>query len=133
MEVGRICVKIAGRDAGKKCVIVDILDDTFVLIDGGTRRRKCNMSHLEPLEDLVDLRKGASHETVKEAFSKLGLPVWDKKKKTPAAKPSKKRKAKPKAAPVKKKAVKKKAAQKAEPKAADKKAAPKASAAKTTA
>jgi len=43
---GRICVKTAGRDAGLKCVIVDVLDDKFVLIDGETRRRKCNILHL---------------------------------------------------------------------------------------
>ena len=29
MEVGRLCVKIAGRDAGMSCLIVDILKDNF--------------------------------------------------------------------------------------------------------
>ena len=27
IEVGRICIKLRGREAGKKCVIVDIIDD----------------------------------------------------------------------------------------------------------
>ena len=36
-QVGRLCIKIAGRDAGKKCVIVSVLDDVFVLIDGEWR------------------------------------------------------------------------------------------------
>ena len=29
MEVGRLCLKIAGRDAGMKCVIVEVIDDNF--------------------------------------------------------------------------------------------------------
>jgi len=47
-EIGRICIKIAGRDAGRECVIVDVLKDKFMLIDGNVRRRKCNVIHLEP-------------------------------------------------------------------------------------
>ena len=62
IEVGRLCVKLAGRDAGKKCIIVDILDDKFVLIDGETRRRKCNIVHLEPLNKVLSVEKNASHE-----------------------------------------------------------------------
>ena len=27
IEVGRVCVKIAGREAGEKCVIVEVIDD----------------------------------------------------------------------------------------------------------
>ena len=26
-DIGRVCMKIAGRDAGKKCVIIDVVDD----------------------------------------------------------------------------------------------------------
>jgi len=108
IEVGRICVKIAGRDAGKKCVIVDILDDKFVLIDGSTRRRKCNISHVEPLEEVIEIRKGASHETVAKAFNDLKLPVWEKKKKESKPRPRKKRKSAKPATPkkTKKKSVK---------------------------
>ena len=32
VEVGRICVKKAGRESGKKCVIVDVMDKSFVLV-----------------------------------------------------------------------------------------------------
>ena len=32
IEVGRICVKLTGREAGRKCVIVDIMDKSFVVI-----------------------------------------------------------------------------------------------------
>jgi len=72
-DVGRVCVKIAGRDAGKTCVVVDIIDDSYVLIDGQTRRKKCNVFHLEPLDKSVDIPKGADHEAVKAALDREGV------------------------------------------------------------
>lgn len=81
MEVGQLCVKIAGRDAGKKCVVVDVLDKNFVLIDGETRRRKCNILHIEPLEQTVDVKKGASHELVAKALESLGITSRNTKQK----------------------------------------------------
>ena len=30
IEVGRVCVKTAGREAGEKCAIVEIIDENFV-------------------------------------------------------------------------------------------------------
>lgn len=99
-DVGRLCMKIAGRDAGRTCVVVEQLDNTFVLVDGDTRRRKVNLKHLEPLPEMVELGKGASHEVVSREFKKLGLPVWETK--------PKQRVARVKAEPiVKKKEVKK--------------------------
>lgn len=87
MEVGRLCLKIAGRDAGKKCVVVDVIDNSFVMIDGETRRRKCNIAHVEPLKETVDLKKGASHADVVKAFEKVGITVRSTKPKKAAARP----------------------------------------------
>jgi large subunit ribosomal protein L14e len=69
VEVGRICMKTAGRETGKKCVIVDVMDKSFVLITGpkavtGVKRKRVNMSHIMPLQDKLDLKKGASDEEV---------------------------------------------------------------------
>lgn len=69
IEIGRVCVKLAGRDAGKKCVVVDLVDENIVLIDGFTRRRKCNLRHLEPLEQVIEIKNGASSEEVYSAFN----------------------------------------------------------------
>jgi large subunit ribosomal protein L14e len=33
-DVGRICVKLSGREAGKKCVVLDIVDKNFALVTG---------------------------------------------------------------------------------------------------
>lgn len=56
IEVGRVCVKIAGREAGEKCAIVEIIDDRFVEVVGANvKNRKCNISHLEPLDETVEV------------------------------------------------------------------------------
>jgi large subunit ribosomal protein L14e len=95
-DVGRVCVKIAGRDAGEKCVIVEVLDDTYVLVDGMTRRRKCNKLHLEPTSKTLDIKAKASHDDVAKAFKELGLEVKTTKPKAKTVKPKAKSNAKPK-------------------------------------
>jgi len=73
IEVGRICVKVLGREAGKKCVIVDVTDKSFVLITGpkkltGVKRRRVNANHVEPMQDKIDIKRGASDEEVADAL-----------------------------------------------------------------
>jgi large subunit ribosomal protein L14e len=111
ITVGRVCVKIAGRDAGKKCVVVESVDDTFVLVDGETRRRKCNISHLEPLKQTLDIAEGADHSEVVDAFKTLGIEIREKKPKVKAPR-AEKPKAEPKAEKAEKPKKEKKAAKK---------------------
>ena len=73
IELGRICVKLAGRDAGMKCVVVDMLGNNMVMIDGQTRRRKCSIRHLEPLDVVIKIKKGASHSEIAGEFKKLKI------------------------------------------------------------
>ena len=80
VDVGDIAVKVAGRDAGKLCAVIDIVDNKFVLIDGETRRRKCNVAHLEFLGKKVKLKKGASSSDVLSSLKELGLKVKEEKK-----------------------------------------------------
>jgi large subunit ribosomal protein L14e len=89
-EIGRVCVKIAGRDAGKKCVVVKHLEGKLYLVDGETRRRKCNTLHLEPLDQVLEIKENASHEEVMKA---LGLVHVAKKSKAKTEKPKAVRKA----------------------------------------
>jgi len=77
VEVGRICVKTAGRQVGQKCVIVDVMDKSFVLITGpkpvtGVKRKRANINHIMPLEDKVDLKRGASDEEVTQMLKAEG-------------------------------------------------------------
>ncbi|RMD57950.1 50S ribosomal protein L14e [Candidatus Woesearchaeota archaeon] len=90
IEIGRICMKIAGRDAGKICIVTDEIDKTYVLIDGQTRRRKCNRAHLEPLNQKVKIEKGASNELVRKELEKLGYALPKPKVKKSKPKTSKK-------------------------------------------
>ena len=109
-NVGRICVKIAGRDAGKTCVVIKKIDDLYVIVDGETRRRKCNTKHLEILDKTLDIAEGASEVEVAKLFkSELGIELKQSKSKN-AKERAKKQHAK-KEKPVKeKKSAKKKAA-----------------------
>lgn len=115
MEIGRMCVKIAGRDSGNLCVVVDQLDKNLVLIDGNVRRRKCNIMHLEPLNQVLKIKKNASHSEVESEFKKLKLDAWNTKAKKAAAKPVSKRISEAKTKPAKVKAEK--PAKEAKPKA----------------
>ena len=77
IEVGRICHKMFGRETGKKCVIIDVMDKSFVIITGpksitGVKRRRVNLNHIEPLEDKVDIKKGASDDDVAKALKAAG-------------------------------------------------------------
>ncbi len=77
IEIGRICVKVAGREAGRKCVIVDLADRSFVLVTGpksvtGIKRRRVNINHLEPLQDKIELKRSASDEEVAETLKASG-------------------------------------------------------------
>lgn len=72
MEVGRVCIKTRGREAGAKVVIVETgagKENEFVTIDGkGVKRRRCNIRHLMPTNDTVNVSKGAKHEDIVKAL-----------------------------------------------------------------
>ncbi len=78
MEVGRVCVKLKGRERGGRCVIVEMIDKNFALVTGpkevtGVRRRRVNMNHLKPLNLKIEIERGASDEEVKAALERAGL------------------------------------------------------------
>lgn len=93
-EIGSLCVKTMGRDAGKRCVVVQHLDGPFVLIDGETRRRKVNKAHLEPLGKVLDVKENASRKDVIVAFESLNVALIDTKKKEKMTRPKSERKKK---------------------------------------
>jgi len=77
-DVGRICVKTMGREAGRKCVVVDIINENFVVVTGpknvsGVKRRRANVKHLEPTPLKINISKGASDEEVLKALEEAGL------------------------------------------------------------
>jgi large subunit ribosomal protein L14e len=73
-DIGRICLKTMGREAGHYCVIVDIIDKNYLLIDGlKIRRRRVNYRHIEPITDTITIKKGATHEEIEAAIKQAKL------------------------------------------------------------
>jgi len=69
MEVGSICIKTRGKDAGKKIVVLSDIKKGKVLIDGPrVKRKECNALHLFPLNQTVNVKKEAAHEEVVRAL-----------------------------------------------------------------
>lgn len=70
IEIGRICTKMAGREAGSKCIIVDVIDKNYVVVSGlKVKRRRCNIKHLEFHPDVKKIEKDASDEKIKRLLS----------------------------------------------------------------
>ncbi len=68
-DVGRVCVKLRGREKGSECVVVDVIDRNYVVIAGpDIKRRRVNMHHLRPLDRVVDLGRDASDDEVAVAL-----------------------------------------------------------------
>ena len=71
MDIGQVCLKTKGREAGNKAVILSEAKNGKVLIDGKKiKRRECNVLHLFPLKEKVDIKKDAKHEDVIKAMKK---------------------------------------------------------------
>ncbi|MFX1517552.1 MAG: 50S ribosomal protein L14e [Promethearchaeota archaeon] len=77
IEVGRVIVKTAGREALLKAVIVDLVDNNFALISGAgispVKRRRCNIKHLRPLDFSVPIKRGAKDEDIAKAIDKANI------------------------------------------------------------
>jgi len=67
MVPGRVCIKVAGRDAGAKVIIVSNVDDVFaeVIMRGG-KRRKVNKRHLLPVNNVLDVGSLSDEEIAKK-------------------------------------------------------------------
>lgn len=110
VNAGQVALKIAGRDAGKLAVVVEVVDNNYVLIDGETRRRKCNVKHLEFLGKEVKVSKDMNSKEIVKNLVQLGFKVSEEKKgnkKEKKEKPKKLRKVKQKEVVSDKKSKKK--------------------------
>jgi len=90
IEKGRVCLKIAGREAGKYCIVLEQPRDGFVTVAGpktvtGVKRRKCSIFHIEPTAEMIDV--GGSTDMELESgwkssglIEKLGITIPQKRK-----------------------------------------------------
>lgn len=84
MKIGQLVLKTAGRDGNNLGVVVDILDKNYVLVDGNTRRKKVNIKHIEPVNKVLKIKKGASTSEVQKALKEANIPIIKKgSKRTP--------------------------------------------------
>ena len=77
IEVGRICLKLAGRESGKKCIIVEVIDKGFVVVTGpkkitGVKRRRASINHIAPLKNKIGIDRGSSDEEITNALETAG-------------------------------------------------------------
>lgn len=78
LDIGTLCMKISGREAGKICTIVKKIDKSFVMVSGpklvsGVKRRRCNIEHLEPTEIKLDIKEDASDEELIKAYKSANV------------------------------------------------------------
>lgn len=83
LEVGRICMKISGREAGKYCVVIKPAgkakeEKSFVFVTGpklltGVKRRKANIDHLKATGYKLEISDNATDDQVITAYEKAGL------------------------------------------------------------
>lgn len=74
-DIGRVCIKTAGREAGCYCVILKKMEEKYVLVTGPkeltrVRRRKCNINHLEPLMEKIKISQEAPDSEVLRTLEK---------------------------------------------------------------
>ncbi len=127
METGRVCMKTAGREAGRYCVVLDKVDNDFVMITGPkaltkVKRRKCNVDHLEPLPYKLKIKKDSSDSDVMKEYEKakvlkkLGISKPAEKEIKEIEKKKKEKKAKKEETRKRKEEEKKKSSKKSEKK-----------------
>ncbi len=75
LDIGRVCMKIAGRDSNKIAVVIKKLDDNHVLIEGNVRRKKCNIKHLEPLNKILKIKEEETGDNIRELLEKEGFKI----------------------------------------------------------
>lgn len=70
LEVGSVCVKTTGREAGHKAVVLEEVDDNFVLVQGPkVRKRKCNVLHLIPIGKKISVSKSVTQKELEQKLS----------------------------------------------------------------
>lgn len=75
LEIGRLCIKTAGRDAMRHCIILEEIDKNYVLVDGNTRRKKVNKNHLELLDKVFKVDNKTTTKQILEILKKEGIKI----------------------------------------------------------
>ncbi len=70
MEVGRVCIKTTGKNAGKKVVVLKLDNKkNKALVEGiNVKRKKCNIRHLFPTKEKINVTENSSREEIIKAI-----------------------------------------------------------------
>jgi large subunit ribosomal protein L14e len=70
MEAGRICIKTTGKEAGKKIVVIKTEGkENKAVIEGiGIKRKNCNIRHLFPTKEKINITEKTSKEEILKAL-----------------------------------------------------------------
>merc|ERR1712127_200269 len=72
VEIGRVALINHGPDAGKLCVIVDIVNSNFALVDGanqtGVARGKLNFKHMAITDIKIDINRSMKSSNLEKIF-----------------------------------------------------------------
>ncbi|PIN85818.1 MAG: 50S ribosomal protein L14e [Candidatus Diapherotrites archaeon CG11_big_fil_rev_8_21_14_0_20_37_9] len=67
LDKGTVCIKTAGKEAGEKAVVLERPDETFAVIIGPRiKKRKCNISHLIPTGETIEVTKNITQKDLAE-------------------------------------------------------------------
>jgi ribosomal protein L14E/L6E/L27E len=88
IEIGRVCIKKYGRDAGSRAIVTKVIDKNFVNIITAQRQkeRRCNVKHLEFIGEKADI---SSNEQIAKALEVSALKTVEKQE---GKKPNEKKK-----------------------------------------
>jgi len=66
LEEGTVCIKTHGKEAGRKCIVIDFDKKTGkITVEGPqVKKRKCNPKHLMPLKKKIAVKKGMKKEEI---------------------------------------------------------------------
>lgn len=78
IEIGRVCVVNFGDNAGKICVVVDVIDANRALVDGpasqtGVTRQSIPMRQLSLTNIKIAIRRGAKSASIEKVFKEADV------------------------------------------------------------
>ena len=75
VNIGDICIKTFGKETGKKCIVIEIMDKNFVLITGpkeitGVKRRRSSVKHILSTGEKVKINANLSDKELIDVLNK---------------------------------------------------------------
>jgi ribosomal protein L14E/L6E/L27E len=74
IDVGRVCRITRGRNAFDYCIVMETGEGNNVVVEGlESKRRKINLSHIEPTPTVIQIKKSATREEILKKLKDAGF------------------------------------------------------------